>query len=44
MAKRTWLTKPRNFECVPSNLLSKLIHCSFGLGCVVKTHPKEVEV
>jgi hypothetical protein len=44
MAKRTWLTKLQNFERVPSNLSSKLIYYSFGLGCVVKTHPKKVEV
>jgi hypothetical protein len=30
MAKRTWLTKLRNFECVPSNLSSRLIYDSFG--------------
>jgi hypothetical protein len=43
MNKCTWLTKPRNFKRVPSNLSSKLIHGSFGWGCVAKRHPKEVE-
>ncbi len=35
----------QNFECwtVPSNLSSRLIHGSFGWGCVAKTHPKEIE-
>jgi hypothetical protein len=41
--QRTRLTKPQNFECVPSNLLGRLIHDSFGWGCVVEMHPKEVE-
>jgi hypothetical protein len=26
----TWLMKPRNFECVPSNFFCRLIHGSFG--------------
>jgi hypothetical protein len=43
MTKRTWLTKPRNFKCVPSNLLDRLICDSFGWGCVVEMHPKEIE-
>ncbi len=43
MTKCTWLTKPWNFECVPSNLFGKLLCGSFGWGCVVKTHPKEVK-
>ncbi len=40
MTKHTWLTKPRNFECVPSNLLGRLIHGSFGYvvfpKCILK--------
>jgi hypothetical protein len=28
---------------VPSNLSSRLIYGSFGWGCVLETHPKEVE-
>jgi hypothetical protein len=36
MTKHTWLTKPQNFECVPSNLIRKLIYDSFGWDCVVK--------
>ncbi len=43
MTKHTWLTKPRNFERVPSNLLGRLIHGSCGWGYLVDTHPKEVE-
>jgi hypothetical protein len=31
-------------ECVPSNLLGRLICGSFGWGCVAKIHPKEVKV
>ncbi len=44
MTKHMWLTKPQNFECVLSNLLSRLICGSFGWGCVAKTHPKNVKV
>jgi len=44
MIKRIWLTKLRNFEYVSSDLFNRLIHGSFGCGCVVETHPKEVEV
>jgi hypothetical protein len=40
MTKHTWLTKPRNFERVPSNLLGRLIHGSCGWGYVADTHPK----
>ncbi len=43
MTKCTWLTKPWNFELVLSNLLGRLIHGSFGCGCVVDMHPKKVE-
>jgi hypothetical protein len=43
MTKHTWLTKPWNFEHVPSNLLGRLICGSFDWGCVTKTHPKEIE-
>jgi len=32
--------KPQNFECVPSNLLGRLIQGSFGWGFVAKMHPK----
>ncbi len=41
--QRTWLIKPQNFEHVPSKLLGKLIHGSFGWGYIIKTHPKKVE-
>jgi hypothetical protein len=44
MTKHIWLTKLENFEHVPSNLSGRLISDSFGWGCVVETHPKEVEV
>jgi hypothetical protein len=35
--------KTLHFKCVSSNLLGRLIYGSFGYGCVVKMHPKEVE-
>ncbi len=44
MIKCIWLIKPWNFEHVPSNLSSKLIHGSFGWGFVAKTHHKEIEI
>jgi hypothetical protein len=43
MTKCTWLTKPQNFERVPSNLLSRLIRGSFGWGFVAEMHAKEVK-
>jgi hypothetical protein len=43
MTKHAWLTKPWNFECMPSNLLSKLICDFFGWDFVIKTHPIKVE-
>jgi len=43
MTKRTWWTKPRNFERVLSNLSNKLIHGSFGWGYIAKMHLKEVK-
>ncbi len=43
MTKCIWLIKPRNFECVPLNLLGRLICSSFGWGCVVETHSKEIK-
>ncbi len=43
MIKHTWLTKPQNFEHVPSNLSNRLIHGFFCWGFVVEIHPKEVE-
>jgi hypothetical protein len=43
MTKHIWLTKFWNFECVPSNLSYRLKFGSFGWGCVVEMHPKEVE-
>jgi hypothetical protein len=30
-------------ECVPSNLSSRLVRGSFGWGCVLEMHPKEVK-
>jgi hypothetical protein len=41
--KHTWLTKPWNFEHVPSNLSNKLIYGSFGWGYFAEMHPKEVK-
>jgi hypothetical protein len=35
--------KTSNFEHVPSNLSGRLIHGSFGWGCVVEMHLKKLE-
>jgi hypothetical protein len=43
MTKRTWLTKLWNFEHVPLNLSSRLIHGSFGWGCVASCIPKRLK-
>jgi hypothetical protein len=44
MTRHAWLTKPWNFECVPSNLLGRLIRGSFGWSFVVETIPKRLEL
>jgi hypothetical protein len=43
MTERTWLTKPWNFEHLPSNLLGRLICGPFGWACVFGMHPKDVK-
>ncbi len=43
MTKHIWLTKFWNFEHAPSNLWGRQIHSSFGWGCIVEMHLKEVK-
>jgi hypothetical protein len=43
MIKHIWLTKLRNFEHVPSNLSSRLIHGSFGWVMLSKHIPKRLK-
>jgi hypothetical protein len=41
--KRTWLTKPWNFECVPSNLLGRPIRGFFGWVVLLKCIPRRLK-
>jgi hypothetical protein len=43
MTKHTYLTKLWNFECMSSNLSSRLIRGSFGWGCVSKCIPRRLK-
>jgi hypothetical protein len=43
MISHTWLKKLQYLECVPSNLLGRLIHGSFTWDGGVGTHPNDVD-